>query len=124
MPSTALKPCSHPGCSALIANGSRCDQHKTVKPNSFADPERGSRHDRGYGYAWEQRRQRILKRDAGLCQACLANGIVNYCAGKKYGAHVDHIIPRSKGGSEKDSNLQTLCATCHRQKTAKEGGSS
>lgn len=123
MPNTALKPCAFPGCSTLVANSSRCEKHKAQMINSFADPERGSRHDRGYGYAWEKRRQRVLMRDGGLCQQCLANGIVNYCAGKKYGAHVDHIIPKAKGGADIDSNLQTLCVDCHRQKTGREGGS-
>ena len=30
---------------------------------------------------------------------------------------IDHIIPRSLGGSEDDDNLQALCPACHRKKT-------
>jgi 5-methylcytosine-specific restriction endonuclease McrA len=28
-------------------------------------------------------------------------------------AHVDHIVPKSKGGSDEVSNLRCLCVSCH-----------
>ena len=31
-------------------------------------------------------------------------------------AHVDHIVPKSHGGSDLLDNLQTLCASCHAKK--------
>jgi len=34
--------------------------------------------------------------------------------------HVDHIVPRSKGGPDDDSNLQTLCRSCNLHKSASE----
>ncbi len=35
---------------------------------------------------------------------------------------VDHIVLRSRGGTDDPSNLQTLCRTCHRRKTLVERG--
>ena len=32
----------------------------------------------------------------------------------------DHIVPRSRGGSDDPSNLQYLCANCHEDKTRAE----
>ncbi len=33
---------------------------------------------------------------------------------------VDHIIPKAHGGTDADSNLQSLCWPCHKAKTARE----
>ncbi len=35
---------------------------------------------------------------------------------------LDHIVPLIDGGGHDVSNLQTLCAPCHRRKTAAEAG--
>jgi 5-methylcytosine-specific restriction protein A len=39
----------------------------------------------------------------------------------KQASCVDHIIPKAKGGTDADSNLQSLCWSCHATKTGKEG---
>jgi len=54
-------------------------------------------------------RYEIIKRAAGRCEAC---GV----SSKETQIDVDHIIPRSKGGSNDPSNLQALCRTCNSQK--------
>ena len=114
MPLAAPKPCTQPGCNALVHDGSsRCMAHK-VRRDSFADKRRGSRHERGYGSAWDRQRQRILRRDAGICQACLPLGFVHV------GTEVDHIVPRFEGGTDDDANLQTICTAQHRAKTQAE----
>lgn len=54
-------------------------------------------------------RYEVLKKAKGKCELC---GISN----KEKSLDVDHILPRSKGGSNDISNLQSLCYTCNRQK--------
>ena len=114
MPYLAPKPCTHPGCGVLVRDGtSRCEAHK-VREGTFADARRGSRHERGYGSAWARLRARVLARDAGICQPCLADGHVHQ------GTEVDHRIPKAQGGTDDESNLQTICRARHRAKTAAE----
>lgn len=121
MPNAAPRPCSQPGCGTLVRDGtSRCPAHKKPAPWSFADPARGSRHERGYGTDWVKRRERILQRDCGLCQECKRQGRLKAVGDKPYSAYVDHIIPKFEGGTDDDSNLETLCRTCHTEKTNRE----
>lgn len=121
MPTAAPKPCRHPGCGALVRDGgSRCATHKRPMPGSFADRSRGTRHERGYGGTWEKTRERILRRDNGLCQECLRNGVLTSVGDKPYSAWCDHIIPKAEGGTDDDTNLQTLCRSCHQKKTDAE----
>jgi len=34
---------------------------------------------------------------------------------------VDHIIPRSQGGTDDPENLKAMCKPCHSRKTVKDG---
>lgn len=88
---------------------------KTAQPRKWAATSRLSRAARGYGWEWEKQRERVLKRDKRLCQVCLKAQRVTLAT------DVDHIVSRAQGGSEDDSNLQSLCRPCHKAKTAKEG---
>ena len=55
------------------------------------------------------KRYAVLSKCGGRCVAC---GI----SSQEMRLEVDHIIPRSKGGSDDLSNLQALCHVCNRQK--------
>ena len=52
---------------------------------------------------WRDIRRLVLKRDNRKCRIC----------GKEGSGQIHHIIPKSKGGTDKFSNLITLCGRCH-----------
>jgi len=87
------------------------------KRRNWSATTRGTRTQRGYGWAWEQLRARILKAEP-LCRACRAEGR------SVVATTVDHIKPKHKGGTDDEGNLQPLCEPCHKAKTAREGQSS
>lgn len=56
---------------------------------------------------WRDRLQpRILARDP-ICRIC----------GDAPSAHVDHIKPLAQGGTDHESNLRGVCASCHSRLT-------
>lgn len=76
---------------------------------------------------WHRTRARIRRRDGHQCVATLDDiGAAYYdrpagtrCPG---GAdHVDHILNDAAGGSDDESNLQSLCAWHHGRKSSAEG---
>lgn len=75
----------------------------------------GTRHQRGYGSAWDRLRVGILARDMHLCQPCLAEGRATPAR------TVDHIKPKAKGGTDNPENLRAICDECHKAKTTAEG---
>ena len=52
------------------------------------------------------KRQRIFELDQFECVYCGRNGQLT----------LDHLLPRSKGGSDDDTNLVTACLTCNLRK--------
>jgi 5-methylcytosine-specific restriction endonuclease McrA len=75
--------------------GSRCEIHTL--------PDHRKRE--GYGYAWTQLSREVRERFP-WCAVCGTAGVP---------LHVDHIVPRSLGGSDHPSNLRPLCVPCHRR---------
>ena len=77
-----------------------------------------SRHERGYGTAWDWLRLAVLRRDRYLCQCaeCKRTGRV------RVAMEVDHIKPKAQGGSDALDNLQAINRECHRAKTMAENG--
>ncbi|WP_313079101.1 HNH endonuclease [Atlantibacter sp.] len=114
MPAMIPRACRKRGCSGKTTSRSGyCEQHRGEGWQQYKPGQ--SRHERGYGSKWDIIRARILKRDKGLCQEHLKQGIV------KQAACVDHVIPKAQGGTDADVNLQALCWSCHAAKTAREG---
>lgn len=70
-------------------------------------------------------RREIFERANGHCQYCnedidvLARMPASWRRYLPKGAvwEIDHIVPRSQGGTDDPANLQLLCATCHRAKS-------
>ena len=75
-----------------------------------------SRHERGYSTAWDKLRIVILKRDRYLCQHCIKAGRVTAATS------VDHILAKAKGGTDEQTNLQSLCGDCRAEKDAIDRG--
>jgi len=68
----------------------------------------------GYGRrAWRLARAERLAIDNWQCQQC-----ARVVSGRE--AHVDHVVPKSAGGSDLMDNLRTLCRSCHSRKTVRE----
>ena len=58
----------------------------------------------------------ILQEQENKCRLCQNDVFV----GTYSNSDVDHVIPLKHGGSSSKGNLQVLCVTCHRRKTALE----
>ena len=66
---------------------------------------------RGYGRRWRRLRLVVLARDP-VCMICHRDAAW----------HADHIVPKSRGGTDDLENLQGLCESCHNRKTPTEDG--
>ncbi len=112
MPIKCYRPCSYPGCPALIREGSYCPDHKRQRQKQY-DSQRASSTDRGYGAAWRKIRAVTLRAEP-LCRRCRAENIT------RAAAHVHHI-----NGNQHDNradNLEPLCSQHHNQHTGREQG--
>ena len=110
----AARPCTYPGCGALVTSGpARCDAHRyDPKAERVRRDKRGARaYDRR---AWRDGVRPAQLRREPLCRMCrLQLKLVP-------ASEVDHI-----DGNEWDSanaNLQSLCKPCHSRKTVAEQG--
>ena len=56
-------------------------------------------------------KDKVWNRDGGQCVECGSNENLEF----------DHIIPHSKGGANTYRNIQLLCESCNRSKSAKIG---
>ncbi|ABO12013.2 DNase [Acinetobacter baumannii] len=63
------------------------------------------------GRPWRRLKAKIHLRDEWTCQCC---GIVTK------DLELDHIMNVARGGTDDESNLQSLCVPCHKKKTQQE----
>ena len=133
------RPCTAPGCPALVRGGGKCERH-TPK----YDERRGSSQERGYDVYHRRLRLLCFERDNWKCVDCgFQPEIVKLY--ERCGAglpdtvkileelrfrhnnddrhlHADHIVPIAERPDLRLelSNLATRCDRCHRIKTARE----
>ena len=77
----------------------------------------GWAYQRGEQYGWENVKMYVRARDKYTCQYC---GVV-----RPPDLEVDHVVPRSRGGTDRPNNLVAACHECNRRKgnqTATEFG--
>lgn len=68
--------------------------------------QRGTTTARGLGYAYQQKRPRILARDHGICWLC----------GEPGADTLDHVVSRARGGGDDDANLRAAHLRCNSAK--------
>ena len=83
---------------------------QVAKPNQSIEPKKNWGSGRG-GRPWRRLKAKIHLRDLYTCKHC---GLVTMSL------ELDHIINVAQGGTEDESNLQSLCAPCHLKKTITE----
>lgn len=81
-----------------------------LRPSSARFPGRAYsvRSEAAYSRIDYDTRLFVWGRDQGQCQHC----------GRCEDLQFDHVIPQSRGGSGRASNVELLCGTCNRRKSA------
>lgn len=113
MPRKPPRPCRYPGCPHLT-DGVYCEEHAKVMEQHYEKFQRGYSPGKRYGRAWKRIRDRYVHKHP-LCEQCLKEG--RYVAVEE----VHHIVPLADGGSNDESNLMSLCRSCH-EKIHRERG--
>jgi 5-methylcytosine-specific restriction protein A len=94
-----------PGCKVrwIASPTVRCAPCQRAK-----DAARGTTTARGLGWAYQQKRARILARDSGVCWLCGLPGADT----------IDHVVPRARGGGHDETNLRAAHLRCNARRGA------
>ena len=76
----------------------------------FTEPDK-PKPTKKYGW-WDKVRLRIFERDNGQCTYCGTELTLE-------SFNVDHLLPRSRGGTDEESNLALSCVFCNSKKGSK-----
>ena len=94
-----LKAC--PTCGRL-----GCEQHKRTPWQDRPKHRTGLS-----GWQQQQRAQRVIRRDNGICHVC----------GQPGADQADHVVPLSEGGADGEDQMRAIHETpCHERKTQAE----
>ena len=91
----------------MVFETGQFDTHLMKNPSLVNPKVRPWGYQRGTNYGFENTKAMILNRDNYTCQCCKGRH-------KDSKLEVHHIVFRSQGGSDEESNLITLCHTCHK----------
>lgn len=115
-----VRKCSKVNCNKLIPfTESYCDDHKELSKQIIKEYEtKRYKRDKHFiqfynSKMWKDTRKSIMLRDDGLCQYCLAEGMIHKAE------VIDHFIP-IKDDFSKKLDADNLVASCIRHNTLKE----
>jgi 5-methylcytosine-specific restriction endonuclease McrA len=90
--------------SKIVLEVSQFDTQLMKNPVLINEKVRHWGYQKGFNYEYSSRREAVLNRDNYTCQCC---------GKKRVRLEVHHIIFRSKGGTDDENNLITVCKGCH-----------
>ena len=91
----------------MVFETNQFDTHLLKNPMLASEKVKHWGYQKGTNYGFEDTKAFVLNRDKYTCQCCKGKH-------KDNKLEVHHIIFRSQGGSDGESNLITLCHTCHK----------
>ncbi len=101
-----MRPCPEPGCPSLVTIG-YCPTHRRERDKQRRTTMRGGHLQNNK--RWRIVRMRVLRRNP-RCVVCGGPATI-----------ADHIVAVEDGGALYDeTNLQSMCASCHSRKTNRE----
>ena len=107
MPRKPKRPCRYQGCPKLTDSKSGyCEEHEKQMQRHYEHFARGYNQYERYGGAWKKIRDRYIAAHP-LCERCLGLGFATVAT------LVHHVKPIADGGTNEESNLKSLCVSCH-----------
>lgn len=91
----------------MVFETGQFDTHLMKNPMLASSKVKHWGYQKGTNYGFENTKAMILNRDNYTCQCCKGKH-------KDSKLEVHHMVFRSQGGSDTESNLITLCHTCHK----------
>lgn len=113
VPYKPKRACGYPGCPKLT-DGRYCEEHKKLTDKQYNKYQRDPLTKKRYGRDWKRIRDRFIKVHP-LCEECKK-------AGRLTPANtVHHIVPLKEHINHSESNLLSLCKSCHSSIHSKDG---
>ena len=113
MPMKPKHPCAYPNCPKLT-DKRYCEEHQRQVNKDYERYGRKYKPGKRYGSSWQKVRNRYIKQHP-LCEQCMNEGRLTLAQ------HVHHIVPLEQGGTSDESNLMSLCKSCHSTIHARQG---